>query len=381
MPGSLLPEQVVRLEDDCVVLLDQRRLPDDEVELECRNAAEVAEAIRTLAVRGAPAIGVAAAYGYALAAQLGEDLDEADRVLRSSRPTAVNLAWALDRMGEDPSPERAREIHAEEVERCRRMAEHAVTLLRPGTRALTHCNTGALATGGYGTALGAIRLGRERGLVEHVWVTETRPLDQGARLTAWELERLGIPFSVIADSAAASLMARGLVDVVLTGADRIAANGDTANKIGTYGLAVLARHHDVPFVVVAPTSTVDHDALDGDAIPIEERAATEISDALPGVQPGVRRHAGRADRRDRDRGRRQARSTRRMKLLVLAAGYATRLYPLTRDRPKALLPVGGRPMADRLLDALEPDRLRRASTSSRMRASPTSFASGPKART
>jgi methylthioribose-1-phosphate isomerase len=283
--SSLLPEQIVRLEDERVVLLDQRQLPGEEVELECRSAAEVSEAIRTLAVRGAPAIGVAAAYGYALAAQLGHDLDEADRVLRSSRPTAVNLAWALDLMGDDPTPERAREIHAEEVERCRRMAEHAITLLRTGTCALTHCNTGALATGGYGTALGAIRLGRERGLVEHVWVGETRPLDQGARLTAWELEQLGIPFAVIADSAAASLMARGLVDIVLTGADRIAANGDTANKIGTYGLAVLARHHDVPFVVVAPTSTIDHDALDGDAIPIEERAPEEITTRFPAVNP------------------------------------------------------------------------------------------------
>ena len=285
MAASLLPEQIVRLEDERVVLLDQRRLPDEELELECRSAADVAEAIRTLAVRGAPAIGVAAGYGYALAARLGHDLDEADRVLRSSRPTAVNLAWALDRMRADPTPERARELHAEEVERCRRMAEHAVTLLRPGTRALTHCNTGALATGGYGTALGAIRLGYERGLVEHVWVGETRPLDQGARLTAWELEQLGIPFSVIVDSAAASLMARGLVDIVLTGADRIAANGDTANKIGTYGLAVIARHHDVQFIVVAPTSTIDHEALDGDAIPIEERSATEVSERFPAFNP------------------------------------------------------------------------------------------------
>jgi len=283
--GSLLPEQIVRLEDDRVVLLDQRRLPDEEVELECRNAADVAEAIRTLAIRGAPAIGVAAAYGYALAAELGHDLDEADRVLRSSRPTAVNLAWALDQMQEHPTSERAREIHAEEVDRCRRMAEHAVTLLLPGTRALTHCNTGALATGGYGTALGAIRLGWERDLVDHVWVTETRPLDQGSRLTAWELERLGIPFSVIADSAAASLMARGLVDVVLTGADRIAANGDTANKIGTHGLAVLARHHGIPFVVVAPTSTVDQGAVSGDAIPIEERDPGEITTRFPAVNP------------------------------------------------------------------------------------------------
>jgi methylthioribose-1-phosphate isomerase len=285
MPDLLPPHRVVRLEDDRVVLLDQRRLPDDEVELECRSAAEVAEAIRTLAVRGAPAIGVAAAYGYALAAELGHDLDEADRVLRSSRPTAVNLAWALDRMRANPSPEHAREIHAEEVERCRRMAEHAVTLLRPGTRALTHCNTGALATGGYGTALGAIRLGWERGLVEHVWVTETRPLNQGSRLTAWELDLLGITFSVIADSAVASLMEAGRVDIAFTGADRIAVNGDTANKIGTYGLAVLARHHDVPFVVIAPTSTVDSEAESGDAIPIEERSAAEVSDRFPAFNP------------------------------------------------------------------------------------------------
>ena len=282
---DLEPQAIVRLEEGAVVLLDQRRLPEEEVDLECRSAAEVAEAIRTLAVRGAPAIGVAAAYGYALAAELGHDLDEADLVLRSSRPTAVNLAWALDRMREEPTRARAREIHDEEVERCRRMAEHAVTLLDRGTRALTHCNTGALATGGYGTALGAVRLGWEHGLVEHVWATETRPLGQGARLTAWELERLGIAFSVIADSAAGSLMQRGLVDVVLTGADRIAANGDTANKIGTYALAVLARHHGVPFVVVAPTSTIDQAAADGDAIPIEERDAAEISDRFPASNP------------------------------------------------------------------------------------------------
>jgi methylthioribose-1-phosphate isomerase len=285
MGDSLQPHSIVRLEQGAVVLLDQRRLPDEEVELECRDAAEVADAIRTLAIRGAPAIGVAAAYGYALAAELGQDLDEADRVLRSSRPTAVNLGWALDRMRDDPSAEHARRIHAEEVERCTRMAEHAVTLLRPGTRALTHCNTGGLATGGHGTALGAIRLGWERGLVEQVWVTETRPLNQGSRLTAWELERLDIPFSVIADSAAASVMGRGLVDVVLTGADRIAANGDTANKIGTYGLAVLAHHHDVELVVVAPTSTIDPELVDGAAIPIEQRAPDEVTPRFPATNP------------------------------------------------------------------------------------------------
>jgi methylthioribose-1-phosphate isomerase len=282
---ELGPEAIVRLEDHCVVVLDQRRLPDEEVELECRTATEVAEAIRTLAVRGAPAIGIAAAYGYALAARHGEDLEEASAVLGASRPTAVNLAWALERMRDDPSYEHARRLHAEEVDRCRRMAEHAAALLAPGTRALTHCNTGGLATGGYGTALGALRRAWERDLLRHVWVDETRPLLQGSRLTAWELERLGVPYAVIADSAAASLMAAGEVDCVLTGADRIAANGDTANKIGTYGLAVLAAHHGLPFYVVAPTSTVDLDTPTGAEIPIEERAAAELSAHFPARNP------------------------------------------------------------------------------------------------
>jgi methylthioribose-1-phosphate isomerase len=283
---NLEPEQIVRLEADRVVLLDQRRLPDEEVELECRSAAEVAEAIRGMAVRGAPAIGVAAAYGYALAAQRGEeDLAQAERLLRESRPTAVNLAWALDRMRIDPSPEAARRIHEQEVGRCRRMAGHAAGLIAPGSRLLTHCNTGGLATGGYGTALGAIRDAHERGLVERVWVDETRPLLQGSRLTAWELEQLGIPYAVIADSAAGSLMASGDVDCVLTGADRIARNGDAANKIGTYSLAVLARHHDIPFVVVAPTSTIDPNATTCADIPIEERAPGELSTRFPARNP------------------------------------------------------------------------------------------------
>ena len=268
---------IVRLERDRVVLLDQRRLPDEEVELVCRSAAETAEAIRTLAIRGAPAIGIAAAYGYALAAVRGEDLDEAERVLRASRPTAVNLGWALDRMREDPSAEQARLIHDEEVERCRRMAAHAVSLFAPGTRALTHCNTGGLATGGYGTALGALRFAWEDGRLAHVLVDETRPLLQGARLTAWELEALGIPHTVIVDSAGAAFMAAGEVDCVVTGADRIAANGDTANKIGTYGLAVLAAHHGIPLYVVAPTSTLDLGTPTGAGIPIEERSAGEVT--------------------------------------------------------------------------------------------------------
>ncbi len=283
--GDLEPEKIVRLEPDRVVLLDQRRLPDEEVELECRTAAEVAEAIRTLAVRGAPAIGVAAAYGYALAVARGEDADEAERALRSSRPTAVNLGWALDRMRDDPSAEHARRIHEEEVARCRRMAAHAVELFVPGTRALTHCNTGGLATGGYGTALGALRAAAERELLEFVWVDETRPLLQGARLTAWELEQLGIPHAVIADSAAGSLMAAGEVDCVVTGADRIASNGDTANKIGTYSLAVLAAHHGIPLYFVAPTSTVDLETATGDEIPIEERDGAEITERFAARNP------------------------------------------------------------------------------------------------
>ena len=283
MRAELEPERIIRLEPGRVVLLDQRRLPEAEVDLVCRSAAEVAEAIRTLAVRGAPALGIAAAYGYALAAESGEDLDEARAVLLESRPTAVNLAWALEEMRADPSAENARRIHADEVERCRRMAAHAAELI--GRRPLTHCNAGGLATGGYGSAVGALRAAWERGLVDTVIVDETRPLLQGARLTAWELEALGIPHAVIADSAAASLMAVGEVDCVVTGADRIAANGDTANKIGTYSLAVLAAHHAIPLYVVAPTSTVDLATTDGEAIPIEQRDAAEITTRFAARNP------------------------------------------------------------------------------------------------
>jgi methylthioribose-1-phosphate isomerase len=281
----LEPERILRLEDDAVVFLDQRRLPLDEVDVRCRSSAEVADAIRSMVVRGAPAIGVAAAYALALAAEQGEDLESADHVLRESRPTAVNLAWALDEMRVDPSRDHARRIHRDEVDRCRRMASHAAELLAPGTRALTHCNAGGLATGGYGSAVGALLAGYERGLLEHVWVDETRPLLQGARLTAWELEAASVPHAVIADSAAASLMARGQVDCVVTGADRIAANGDTANKIGTYSLAVLADHHEVPLYVVAPSTSVDLNTPDGSAIPIEERDPAEITERFAAHNP------------------------------------------------------------------------------------------------
>jgi methylthioribose-1-phosphate isomerase len=289
--ADLEPEEIVRLEADRVVLLDQRRLPERTDWLECRTAAEVAEAIATLAVRGAPAIGIAAAMGYALAAERGEDLDAAAAVLLASRPTAVNLAWAIGELRAlPPDPallaERARAIHRDEVERCLAMAAHAAGGLGASwTRPLTHCNTGALATGGHGTALGAIRSAHARGLVEHVLVDETRPLLQGGRLTAWELERADIPYSLIVDGAAASRMAAGEVSLVVVGADRIAVNGDVANKIGTYGLAVLARHHDIPFVAIAPTSTVDPGMPSGAAIPIEERAGDEVSARFPSRNP------------------------------------------------------------------------------------------------
>ena len=284
---NLEPRDIVRYEEDGpkVVLLDQRRLPDEEVELECATVAELATAIRELAVRGAPAIGVAAAYGLALAAARGDDVDAAATALAASRPTAVNLGWALAEVRDDPTPERARRLHAEEVERCRAMAAHAAELFEPGTRALTHCNAGGLATGGYGSAVGALRAAWERDLLVHVWVDETRPLLQGSRLTAWELEAAGVPHAVIVDSAAASLMAGGEVDCVVTGADRIAANGDTANKIGTYSLAVLAAHHGIPLYVVAPTSTVDLSTASGADIPIEERPGAELTTRFPARNP------------------------------------------------------------------------------------------------
>ncbi len=286
--GTVLePERIVRYEENGpqVVLLDQRRLPDEIVELVCRSAADVAVAVREMAIRGAPAIGVAAAYGLALAAERGENLEEAAAVLEASRPTAVNLAWALEQMRDGPTPARARALHEEEVERCKRMAAHAAELFAPRTRALTHCNAGALATAGYGSAVGALRAAWERGLLEHVFVNETRPLLQGSRLTAFELEALEIPHAVIVDSAAASMMAAGEVDCVVTGADRIAANGDTANKIGTYSLAVLAAHHGIPLYVVAPTSTVDLGTPTGTQILIEERDPAEVTSRFQARNP------------------------------------------------------------------------------------------------
>jgi len=272
----------LRFEGGALLVLDQRALPEAERWIRCETVEQVAECIRTLAVRGAPAIGLAAAYGMALT----DDPEDAAELLRSTRPTAVNLAWALEECREARDPlEAARRLHREQDAADRRLARLGADLFERDTRALTHCNTGALATGGYGTACGVLRAAWEQGLLSEVWVDETRPLLQGARLTAWELRRAGIPHRVVADSAAGSLMARGMVDRVVVGADRIAANGDVANKVGTYPLAVLAARHRVPFYVAAPLSTIDPATPDGDAIPIEERHPAEVLEGGEAFNP------------------------------------------------------------------------------------------------
>ena len=270
----------LRWESGALLVLDQRALPGEERWIRCESVAQVADCIRTLAVRGAPAIGIAAAYGMALGAARGENAAETADTLRATRPTAVNLGWALDRAlaaGNGDLLALARRIHIEQDEADRRLAELGAERFRPGDRALTHCNAGALATGGYGTAGGVLHAAWEAGRLAEVWVDETRPLLQGARLTAWELERAGIPHRVVTDSAAGSLLAAGAVDRIVVGADRIAANGDVANKIGTYPLAVLAARHDVPFYVAAPLSTIDPGTPTGAAIPIEERDPAEVA--------------------------------------------------------------------------------------------------------
>jgi len=271
-----------RFEDGALLILDQRALPAEERWIRCETVEQVAECIRTLAVRGAPAIGIAAAYALALA----EDRHAAAELLRSTRPTAVNLAWALERTRDADDPlEAARRLHQDQRDADHRLAELGAELFGERTRALTHCNTGALATGGIGTACGVLRVAWEQGRLAEVWVDETRPLLQGARLTAWELRQAGIPHRVVADSAAGSLMAQGRVDRVIVGADRIAANGDVANKVGTYPLAVLADRHGVPFYVAAPVSTIDPATPDGDSIPIEERDPAEIVAAGDAFNP------------------------------------------------------------------------------------------------
>jgi len=271
---------------DLVRLLDQRRLPAEETWLELSDADAVADAIRTLAVRGAPAIGVAAAYGLAVEARRGADstrLRQASETLARARPTAVNLTWAVRRMSRRlglGAAEVLAEAHAirdEDEAACRRMGALGAALLPPRATVLTHCNAGALATAGYGTALGVIRAAVEGGNPVTVLAGETRPFFQGARLTAWELQRDGIPVTILTDGMAGWLMSRGEVTCVVVGADRIAASGDVANKIGTYSLAVLARHHGLPFYVAAPWSTVDLATASGADIPIEERASDEVN--------------------------------------------------------------------------------------------------------
>jgi len=263
---------------DHVRLLDQRRLPDALVFLDCRSVDELCDAIRSMAVRGAPALGAAGAMGVALATVRGDDRHDAARRLLATRPTAVNLAWGVGRAlaAEDPVAE-AEQVAADDVERNRAIGAHGAPLLPEGGRVLTHCNTGSLACVGYGTALGVIRAAHESGRRPMVWVPETRPVLQGARLTTWELARLGIPHRLVADVMAASLMASGEVDCVVVGADRIAANGDVANKVGTYGLAVVAHHHRIPFYVAAPRTTFDPTVADGASIPIERRPAEEVT--------------------------------------------------------------------------------------------------------
>jgi methylthioribose-1-phosphate isomerase len=276
--------RAVDFADGRLRLLDQRRLPFQETYLECASAGDVATAIGDLAVRGAPAIGIAAAWGVVLAACQGADLESAMTRLRAARPTAVNLMWALDRMrariasGADVAAleREAQAIQDEDLAANRRMGELGAALIAPDSGVLTHCNTGSLATAGFGTALGVIRAGFAAGRIARVFAGETRPWLQGARLTVWELLRDGIPAKLIADSAASHLMKSKAVQWVIVGADRIAANGDTANKIGTYQLAIAARHHGVKFMVVAPSSTVDMATASGDDIDIELRDPVEL---------------------------------------------------------------------------------------------------------
>ena len=285
-------------QDNAVVMIDQRKIPWETVQVRLKTYQEVAEAITNMTVRGAPAIGAAAGFGLVLAAfqssavsssELLDDLKDAGEHLKAARPTAVNLAWAIHRLldfaeSNTLSPDdlkqsllaEAQRIADEDVEINRSMGANGAMLIQEGFTILHHCNTGALATVDYGTALGVVRAAHEQGKSVHVLLDETRPRLQGARLSAWEMEQLGIPYHIIADTAAGYFMRRGEVDIVLVGADRVAANGDFANKIGTYQIAVLAKEHGIPFYTVAPTSTVDLSLANGDLIPIEQRAKQEV---------------------------------------------------------------------------------------------------------
>ena len=296
--GMIAPTDIIRLEAQAVVMLDQTRLPGERVERICATVSELVVAIQELAVRGAPALGVAGAMGVALAASRAPDQPEQFQrtvlaeaaALAAARPTAINLSvgveaalaaaaeqWATPAAARRAIAQAAQAFHVAEVRRCEAIGRHGAALFAADARICTICNAGALATGGYGTALGVIRRLHEEGLSPTVWVPETRPLLQGARLTAWELAQDGIAHQVIPDGAIASRFGLGLIDGVVVGADRIAANGDTANKVGTYGLAIMARHHGVPFYVAAPCTTIDPSTPTGTAIPIEERPRAEVA--------------------------------------------------------------------------------------------------------
>ena len=298
--------KTIEWKDDRVIMIDQRRLPLEETYVECPTYEDVARAIEEMVIRGAPAIGVAAAMGIALGAIKTETKDkreflaalkEASTIISNTRPTAVNLFWAVGRMTrvveenkerhidfiKDRLVEEAKRIYEEDIETCRRIGRVGATLIKDGSTVLTHCNAGALATAGYGTALGIIRAACEEGKKIRVIATETRPFLQGARLTAWELKKDDIPVTLITDSMAGYVIGQGMVDAIIVGADRVAANGDVANKIGTYTLSILAKTHGIPFYVAAPISTVDFKCSSGDLIPIESRNLKEVSE-IAGVR-------------------------------------------------------------------------------------------------
>src|SRR5438270_1626708 len=299
-PTTALMIQTLEWTDQGVRFIDQTKLPTEEIYVTCNTHEQVADVIRTMVVRGAPAIGVAAAMGIALAVKnsraetagdLKRDLDQACDLIGKTRPTAVNLFWAIRRMQEkferirirpvsqikQTLIEEAQRMHAEDIAANQAMGRHGATLMPSAGGVLTHCNAGALATAGYGTALGVIRAAVEQGKKIHVFADETRPFLQGSRLTAWELMKDGIPTTVISDNMAGAMMKQGKIGAIVVGADRIAANGDVANKIGTYTLAVLAKEHDIPFYVAAPFSTVDLETPDGSRIPIEQRNPREVT--------------------------------------------------------------------------------------------------------
>ena len=292
--------ETLRWKNGRLELIDQRRLPLEFAYVACADAAQTATAIRDMVVRGAPAIGCTAAYGVAVEAQRHADhpraqfdtaLEQAFKVLEASRPTAVNLFWATARMRQCHAQTRggstkaeaeallrlAQQIHSDDIEICRAIGSHGAPLIADGARVMTHCNAGALATAGHGTALGVIRSARDAGKRISVIANETRPYLQGARLTAWEMVQENIPVTLVTDNMAGHLMQQGRVDVIVVGADRIAANGDTANKIGTYTVAVLGERHRIPFYIAAPLSTIDLAIADGSGIPIEERDAAEVT--------------------------------------------------------------------------------------------------------